>query len=327
MLTGQNTATSGNISGLIDKAGAKIASAIKSASDKTGVDFSYLMQQAQIESSFKADAKSCSSSATGLYQFIDSTWLSMVNKYGDKYGLSDLADQINDSGKVASKAVKQQILDLRKDPEICSLMAAEMASDNKDYLENCTNKDVGATELYMAHFMGPAGASKFLKAMDKNPDASAAALFPNAAAANKNVFYDKSGNAKTLEQVYAQFDKKFELQDNEVACSTAPATQPVDLRVSDPVASNSVETDAIDTAQVLASMTPTLSPLASRMSHSLFSNMRTTTDTVNSTNIGNTVSTTDTAKSALPSSLFSLISPVDVLELLKSQGLGHKSVA
>ena len=73
MISGQNATSAGSITGLIEKAGAKVASAIQNASNKTGVDFSYLMQQAQIESSFKTDVKACSSSATGLFQFIDST--------------------------------------------------------------------------------------------------------------------------------------------------------------------------------------------------------------------------------------------------------------
>jgi len=301
MITGQNHAAAATLSGLTQKAGAKVAAAIQNASAKTGVDFSYLMQQAQIESSFKTDVKSCSSSATGLYQFIDSTWLSMVNKYGDKYGMSDLADQISDNGKVASNAVKKQILELRKNPEICSLMAAEMASDNKDYLEQCTGKTAGSTELYMAHFMGAGGAAKFLKALDKNPDANAADLFPSAAAANKGVFYDKAGKAKSLEQVYAQFDKKFSIIDSETGCSTASAE------------TLKPKSDDLSTANVLAALTPTISPAIATPLYSNTSSLF-TNDTVNATAQN---------KSVLPTSMYSMISPVDVLELIKSQYTGH----
>lgn len=312
MISGQNSTATGTISGLIDKAGAKVAAAIQNASSKTGVDFSYLMQQAQIESSFKTDVKACSSSATGLYQFIDSTWLSMVNKYGDKYGIGDLANQINDNGKVSSNAVKKQILELRKDPELCSLMAAEMASDNKDYLEQCTGKEAGATELYMAHFMGPGGAGKFLKAMDKNPNANAATMFPTAAAANKGVFYDKSGNAKSLAQVYAQFDKKFSILDSDTGCTTAMAET---LKPTTTTAA-AAEVD-LSNSNVLAALTPRVSnsnpPLYSKNS-SLFTN-----DVADATHT--------TTKSLLPASMYTTISPVDVLEILKSQYTGHNTNA
>lgn len=290
MLTGQNSAVSANLATLVDKAGAKITHAIQSASAKTGVDFSYLLQQAQIESSFKADAKASTSSATGLYQFIDKTWLSMVDKYGDKHGITDVSN-------------KKEVLALRKNPELCSLMAAEMAADNKDYLEKCTGQTAGSTELYMAHFMGPAGAGKFLNAMNKNPDANAAALFPDAAAANKNVFYDKSGHAKSLGDVYAQFDKKFTIENDTESCATTANAQPVPDLSTDNVTDN-----------VMAAMGATSAPLYTNTS-SLFTNTPiASVDTTSATQ----------AATGIPQSFFAMISPVDVLELIKSQYTGHK---
>lgn len=286
MLTRQNTAISGALSGLVDKAGAKIASAIQNASAKTGVDFSYLLQQAKIESSFKADAKAKTSSATGLYQFIDKTWLSMVDKYGDKYGISDTAN-------------KKDILALRNNPEICSLMAAEFASDNKDHLEKCTGREVGATELYMAHFMGAGGATKFLNALDKNPNATAATFFPDAARANKNVFYDKSGNAKTLAQVYAQFDQKFAIKADEISSPTVAET------------STTTEKDNAMVTLTTAYPVDLRTPRAELYTNtsSLYTNMDpliTSDDTQDLT-------------LTIPKHYYSVISPIDVFQLMKTQ--------
>lgn len=194
-------------------AGSKIVSAVANAAKKTGVDFSFLMQKAQTESSFNPSAKAKGSSATGLYQFIDQTWLTMVKKYGDKHGLSAQAAQIDmQDGKAVctDPAARRQILDLRKNPAISALMAGEFTAENKDYLECATTCDVGATELYLAHFMGAGGAAKFLNSRSINGDASAASLFPQAAGANKAVFYDSStGAARSLNQVYDLFAKKF----------------------------------------------------------------------------------------------------------------------
>jgi len=179
----------------------QVVSAIKGASEQVGVSFSYLVEQAKAESSFDAAAEAATSSATGLYQFIESTWMNMVEKHGDKYG-------IETEGKS-----RDEILDLRKDAEISCYMAAEFANENKDYLERTWaqgDKDIGSTELYFAHFMGAGGASAFLNARDDNPLQEAALLFPKAAAANRNVFYEPAtGRARSLEEVYNFFDKKF----------------------------------------------------------------------------------------------------------------------
>ncbi len=191
-----------------------IASAIKSAGAKTGVDFTYLVEKAAAESGFDATAKSKTSSATGLYQFIDSTWLATVKEHGAEHGLSQYADAIikkdNGTYSVSDTATKQKILALRNDPAVSSLMAAEYASDNKEYLQNSVPGKIGNTDLYLAHFMGANGAAKFLNEKSENGNQVAATLFPGAAKANRNVFYDESGKARTLNEIYNFFDKKFD---------------------------------------------------------------------------------------------------------------------
>jgi len=188
-----------------------ILASIDQASRKTGVEFAYLVNQAKAESSFNPTAKARTSSASGLYQFIERTWLDMVNRHGDKYGLEKYAAAIDSKLRVGSGATKSEILALRNDPQIASFMAAEFAAENKAFLERTVGGDIGATELYFAHFLGASGASGFLKELKHNPNTIAADIMPKAARANRNVFYDsKTGAPRTLGQVYAFFDKKFD---------------------------------------------------------------------------------------------------------------------
>lgn len=191
-------------------AGSDVVGAIRDASARTGVDESYLLAQARLESGMNPDAKASTSSATGLYQFIDQTWLATVKRHGAKHGLGWAADSITagPGGRLSAGHAERDILDLRKDPAAASAMAAEFASDNQDYLEQRLGRPVGQTDLYMAHFLGAAGAANFLSGMADNPEQPAATLLPAAARANRPVFYQQSGEARSVREVYERFAEK-----------------------------------------------------------------------------------------------------------------------
>src|SRR5271154_376850 len=71
-----------------------VIAALQKASSATGTDFSYLLSTATRESSLKPQAQSGTSSAAGLFQFVEQTWLGLVKTYGAKYGLGSMAASI-----------------------------------------------------------------------------------------------------------------------------------------------------------------------------------------------------------------------------------------
>jgi hypothetical protein len=191
-----------------------VMSALRQASQRTGVDFSYLVAKCAQESSFDPNAKAATSSATGLFQFIESTWLGMVERHGAKYGIGQLAARIqrrpDGAPTVPDPEARQEILDLRKDPRLSSMMAAEFARENKAHLQQEVGGQIGRTELYMAHFLGAGGAARFLGALRSDPAQPAAAVLPDAAAANRAVFYDGAGKARSVGEIYDRFAAKFD---------------------------------------------------------------------------------------------------------------------
>ncbi len=184
----------------------QILGALQRASAATGADFNYLLDTAMRESSLKPSAQARTSSAAGLFQFVDQTWLGMVKNYGAKYGLGHYADAISQGNdgryRVANSADRKAILALRKDPEVASLMEGEMAQATRATLQQSLGRDVCGGELYAAHFLGPDAACKLIKLSDSHPGASAAHAFPAAADANRHVFYHSNGTPKTVREVY-----------------------------------------------------------------------------------------------------------------------------
>lgn len=174
----------------------EVQAAIARAAQATGVDFSYLLAQARLESSFDPSARAGTSSAAGLYQFTRGTWLQTLEKHGAAHGLG-WADAAIDQGRIGDPALRQQVLALRHDPDLSARMAAELARDNRTALLPVLGREPDAAELYLAHFLGAGGAGQFLAALAANPSQSAAALLPEAAAANRPIFYD-AGQPRSL---------------------------------------------------------------------------------------------------------------------------------
>lgn len=187
-----------------------VEAAIQRASTATGVDFTFLMKTANRESSLNPKAKAATSSAAGLFQFVDQTWLSTLKQHGAKYGYGRYAELITKGpdGRyhVDGPEARKAVMDLKLDPHASSLMAGELASDHASYLRGRTGRAPTGGELYAAHFLGPQGSARLIEAVQTRPGATAASLFPEAATANKSIFY-RDGRPATVSEVYANLTR------------------------------------------------------------------------------------------------------------------------
>jgi hypothetical protein len=191
----------------------KVAGAIKQAADATGTSFEYLLATAKMESDFNPSAGASTSSAHGLYQFIAQTWFGTVKEAGGQLGYGQYADAITKTSSgdyaVSDPAARQAILKLRDDPTAASTMAAALTQSNSFKLTGEIGRRPTDGELYMAHFLGVGGAAKLISSAEDSPQASAARMFPDAAAANPSIFYDRQGSARSVSEVYGLLNARY----------------------------------------------------------------------------------------------------------------------
>jgi hypothetical protein len=195
-------------------ASAQVAGAIRQAASTTGASFDYLLATAQIESNFNPSAQASTSSAQGLYQFIDQTWLGTMKESGPKLGLGQFAANISRSTdgryEVADAGARNAIMGLRSNPKVSAMMAGAYAQNNAVSLTDGLGRAPTEGELYIAHFLGSDGAGKLIGAALSQPNARAANIFPQASAANRPIFYDRSGNARSVVDVYRVLTNRYE---------------------------------------------------------------------------------------------------------------------
>lgn len=194
---------------------ASVTGAIQKAAKLTGTSFQYLLATAKVESNLDPDAAARTSSAGGLFQFIEQTWLQTLKEAGPALGYGRYAAAIaqDESGRfsVADPKLRAEIMNLRRDPAANATMAGAFTQSNAAYLKERLGRTPTDGELYIAHFMGANGAARLIGQASDNPDARAADLFPNAARANPSIFFDKSGKARNFSEVASALSGKFKV--------------------------------------------------------------------------------------------------------------------
>jgi hypothetical protein len=212
-------------------AGSAVTGAIRQAASATGTSFHYLLATAKVESGLDPQAGASTSSARGLFQFVEQTWLGTIKQSGSSLGYGQYADAISKdaSGRyeVADPAMRNEILKLRNDPTANAVMAGAFTQANSSLLADRLGRSPSEGELYIAHFLGAGGAAQLISAAASDPSASAASYFPNAAHANASIFYDRtSGAPRSLAQVRDILTARYDVAAQGVP-SGVPATTPV----------------------------------------------------------------------------------------------------
>jgi hypothetical protein len=260
-------------------ANATMTGAIQQASQATGASFNYLLATAQVESGLNPQA-AATSSARGLFQFIDTTWLATIKQTGSALGLGRYADAItqtaSDNYEVRDPTMRGEILKLRNDPAANALMAGAFTKENASALSEQLGRAPSEGELYIAHFLGAGGAALLIGLAGSNPNARAADYFPNAAQANPSIFYDRStGTPRSLAQVRniltACYDAARRTQDYAAAATTAqvgPAATTV--AAGGDTASAYAAPDAAGIATAFAAAIPPLKSDDTQVFHGLF---------------------------------------------------------
>jgi len=212
------------------RAATAVTSAIQNAASATGTSFSYLLATAKTESDLDPSQTMKSSSAAGLFQFIDQTWLGTLKQAGPAFGYGDYANAIsrNASGhySVDDPQMRKAIMRLRNDPTANAVMAGVLTQQNAAALTRRLGRQPTESELYIAHFFGAGGAGKLIQLAGSNPQTNAAEVFPLAARANRPIFYDRQGNSRSVAGVYSELARRFKVASDSSGTAVAGAAMP-----------------------------------------------------------------------------------------------------
>lgn len=244
-----------------------VAGVIRQASQATGTSFSYLLATAQVESGLNPGAGASTSSARGLFQFVDQTWLGTMKQSGAALGYARYAAAITRTAsghyEVKDPALRSQILKLRSDPTANAIMAGAFTKANATYLTQKLGRPPTEGELYIAHFLGAGGAARLISLAASNPNAKATHFFANAAHANRSIFYDRrTGDTRTVAEVRNALTGRYDIARSR---PVVPAGQAQAANYAVPAAQMAQAQAANYSAPPISpplSITPTTAPLS-----------------------------------------------------------------
>jgi Transglycosylase SLT domain len=265
-----------------------VTGAIRRAAASTGANFNYLLATAKVESNLDPNLTVSTSTATGLFQFIDQTWLAVMKTAGRAFGFERYADAITQTSAgryvVEDAGLREEMMKLRKDPAANAVMGGVVTQQNAAVLGKRIGRKPTEGELYVAHFFGPYAAARVIELAGSDPNADAAAMFPEAARANRSVFYDRQGNARTIAGVRDELARRYQVAKAAMApatMATAVATlipaAPTSAAPARRVADTAGVTGAFVAAQPSAATTPIGDRSGGRVAsafHSLFETER-----------------------------------------------------
>jgi hypothetical protein len=151
------------------------------------------------------------SSARGLMQFTRGTWLEAVRDFGPRHGLARHAALLSTGprdGTVSARDPRHlaRVLELRDDPRLSAIMAAERVSNERPGLEHALGRAAAPADLHAVHLLGPAGARRFLAELHRTPSRPALeTVGQDSVGANRGVFVARGGTGRplSLAEVYA----------------------------------------------------------------------------------------------------------------------------
>ncbi len=185
----------------------QVLAAVQTASVASGTPFATMVASATLESGLNPAAKAPGSTASGLFQFTEQTWLSTVKQFGASHGMATEAAAItqrNGRLTVDDPVAKQRILNQRFDPTIASSMAGDHLANLASGLSQKLGYNPDAAEIYTAHFLGATGGAQMLQAAVAAPTRLASDVLPTAAAANPTAFTNADGSPRTTAQFVAR---------------------------------------------------------------------------------------------------------------------------
>jgi hypothetical protein len=186
----------------------EITTAVRKASLESGSPFELMMASAQMESGLRPSAKAGASSAAGLFQFTEQTWLDTVRRHGAEHGMATEASAVIDQdGRLTTSdpATRRHILNLRNDLSVASALAGDHLRDLSNKLSAGLGRAVTSGEIYLGHFLGAHGAKQIISAPQNQ---IAANVLPDAARSNNPLFYASDGTPFTAGQFLQHIQKR-----------------------------------------------------------------------------------------------------------------------